>query len=72
MAPPTLLIASDGKQIFGDHTPTHVAFKARLSFIGGSPHGQIRVRKAHDFLGVPNVLLKRELTRPPSKMAVSC
>src|SRR5664279_3613119 len=38
MAPPTRLIASDGKQILGNHTPAHVALKSRLSFVGGSPH----------------------------------
>src|SRR5271157_5575552 len=36
MAPPTGLIASDGKQILGNHTPAHVALKSRLSFVGGS------------------------------------
>src|SRR5229473_335886 len=40
MAPPTLLIASDGKQILSNHTPAHVALKSKLSFIGGSPHGE--------------------------------
>src|SRR6202162_6736646 len=38
MAPPTLLIASNGKQILGNHTPAHVALKSTLSFIGRSPH----------------------------------
>src|SRR5271167_3465231 len=40
MVPPTRLIASDGKQILGNHTPAHVALKSRLSFVGGSPHGK--------------------------------
>src|SRR5882724_7630725 len=38
MAPPARLIASDGKQILGNHTPAHVALKSRRSFVGGSPH----------------------------------
>src|SRR5713226_6717341 len=38
MAPPTFLIASNGKQILGNYTPAHVALKSRLSFVGGSPH----------------------------------
>src|SRR5260370_17810669 len=40
MAPPPFLIASDRKQILGNHTPAHVALKSKLSFIGGSPHGE--------------------------------
>src|SRR5271169_5505616 len=40
VVPPTRLIASDGKQILGNHTPAHVALKSRLSFVGGSPHGK--------------------------------
>src|ERR1700736_6815624 len=38
MASPAFLMASDRKQILGNHTPAHVALKSRLSFIGGSPH----------------------------------
>src|SRR5437879_12237387 len=38
MVPPTRLIASDGKQILGNHTPTYVALKSTISFIGGSAH----------------------------------
>src|SRR5271169_945915 len=38
MAPQPLLIASQGKQILGNHTPAHVALKSRRSFVGGSPH----------------------------------
>src|SRR6266550_4347942 len=37
-APPALLIASDGKQILGNHTPAHVALKSRISFVPGSQH----------------------------------
>src|SRR6266581_663694 len=40
MAPPPFLIASHRKQILGNHTPAHVALKSKLSFIGGSPHGE--------------------------------
>src|SRR6267378_4005917 len=40
MAPPPFLIASDRKQILGNHTPAHVALKSKLSFISGSPHGE--------------------------------
>src|SRR5258708_11154814 len=38
MAPPAGLIASDGKQILGNHTPAHVALKSRVSFVAGSQH----------------------------------
>src|SRR5436853_7357197 len=38
--PPALLIASDGKQIFGNHTPAHVALKSRVCFVRGSQHGE--------------------------------
>src|SRR5260370_582561 len=38
MAPPARLIAGDGKQILGNHTPAHVALKSRRSFVGGSRH----------------------------------
>src|SRR5437879_13787424 len=38
IAPPALLIASDGKQIFGNHTPAHVALKSRVGFVPGSQH----------------------------------
>src|SRR5205807_3473111 len=30
--------ASNGKQIFGDHTPAHVALKSRVCFVRGSQH----------------------------------
>src|SRR5438034_6498235 len=36
--PPALLIASNGKQIFGNHTPAHVALKSRVCFVPGSQH----------------------------------
>src|SRR5437016_5377734 len=38
MVPPTLLIASDGNKILGYHTPTHIAFESKSSFIGRSRH----------------------------------
>src|SRR5260370_2590682 len=38
MLPPTRLIASDGKQILGNHTPAHVALEAKPSLIGSSRH----------------------------------
>jgi len=38
MVPPTLWIASDGKQILGNHTPAHIALEAKPSFIGSSRH----------------------------------
>src|SRR6516165_10260098 len=38
MVPPARLIASDGKQILGNHTPAHVALKSRISFVTGSQH----------------------------------
>src|SRR5580704_16257063 len=40
MASPARLIASDGKQILGNHTPAHVALKSRISFVAGSQHGK--------------------------------
>jgi hypothetical protein len=36
MAPPALLIASNRKQILGNHTPAHVALKPRISFVPGN------------------------------------
>src|SRR6202011_1029969 len=46
MVLPTFLIASDGKQILGNHTPAHVALKSMPSFIGGSPHGKGMLQSA--------------------------
>src|SRR5260370_2554000 len=46
MTPPTFLIASDGKQILGNHTPAHVALKSLPSFVGGSPHGKGMLQSA--------------------------
>src|SRR2546427_1866863 len=40
MVPLTGLKASHGKQVLGNHTPAHVALKSKLSFIGGSSHGE--------------------------------
>src|SRR6202140_3817746 len=46
MTPPTRLIASDGKQVLGNHTPAHVALESMPSFIGGSPHGKGMLQSA--------------------------
>src|SRR6266851_4088101 len=46
MVPPTLLMASDGKKILGNHTPTYVALESMHSFIGGSPHGKGMLQSA--------------------------
>src|SRR5882762_4493053 len=46
IAPPALLIASDGKQIFGNHTPAHVALKSRVCFIAGSQHREGMLQSA--------------------------
>jgi hypothetical protein len=46
MVPPTLSMASHGKQILGNHTPTYVALKSSISFIGGSPHGEGMLQSA--------------------------
>src|SRR5436853_6625916 len=45
-APPALLIASDGKQILGNHTPAHVALKSRISFVPGSQHREGMLQRA--------------------------
>src|SRR5258708_40065935 len=47
MAPPARLIAGDGKQILGNHTPAHVALKSRSSFVGGSQHCKGMLQGAH-------------------------
>src|SRR6267143_122718 len=47
MAPPALLIASDGKQILGNHTPAHVALKPRISFVPGSQHRKGMFQRAN-------------------------
>src|ERR1700720_1335199 len=46
MAPPALLIASDGKQILGNHTPTHVMLTSRVSFVAGSQHREGMLQRA--------------------------
>src|SRR5271169_4151361 len=46
MVLPTFLIASDGKQILGNHTPAHVALESMPSFISGSPHGKGMLQSA--------------------------
>src|SRR3974390_887840 len=47
MASPLSPPAGDGKQIFSNDAPPHVALKSQLAFVGRSPHRKGVLQRAH-------------------------